>query len=47
LSLAWEDGLDVHVWTVNEFREMEAFMALGVQGLISDFPDKFAKLRCR
>lgn len=47
LSRAWEDGLDVYVWTVNEVRDMEAFAALGVQGLISDYPEKFWKLKSR
>lgn len=47
LHRAWEDGLDVYVWTVNELREMEALIALGVQGLISDFPERFSKLRGR
>lgn len=47
LNLAWEEGLDVHVWTVNEVREMEAFLALGVQGIISDFPEKLRNLRLR
>ena len=47
LAQAWEDGLDVYVWTVNDSRDMEALIALGVQGLISDFPEKFSKLRCR
>ena len=45
LERAWDEGLDVYVWTVNEMREMEAFAALGVQGLISDYPERFLKLR--
>jgi glycerophosphoryl diester phosphodiesterase len=44
---AWEEGLDVYVWTVNELREMEAFISMGVQGLISDFPERFSKLAFR
>jgi glycerophosphoryl diester phosphodiesterase len=44
LERAWDDGRDVFVWTVNEIREMEKFASLGVQGLISDFPERFAKL---
>ncbi|SRR5581483_933569 len=44
LDSAWEEGFDVFVWTVNELREMEALAGLGVQGLISDFPDKLARL---
>lgn len=45
LERAWDEGLDVYVWTVNETREMEAFAALGVQGLISDYPERFLNLR--
>jgi len=45
LARAWEAGLAVHVWTVNELREMETFIALGVQGLVSDFPERFWKLK--
>jgi glycerophosphoryl diester phosphodiesterase len=45
LNRAWEEGFDVFVWTVNELRDMEALAGLGVQGLISDFPEKFARLR--
>jgi glycerophosphoryl diester phosphodiesterase len=44
LRQAWHEGFDVHVWTINEVREMEQFAALGVQGLISDFPERFSKL---
>ena len=45
LRRAWDQGLDIYVWTVNDLREMEAFAGLGVQGLISDYPEKFGKLR--
>jgi glycerophosphoryl diester phosphodiesterase len=41
LERAWEAGLDVYVWTVNSPRDMENFSSLGVQGLISDFPERF------
>ncbi len=47
LAAAWEEGLDVHVWTVNELRDMDAFVSMGVQGVISDFPDRLAKLKLR
>jgi len=40
-------GLKVFVWTVNEVAEMEKFLALGVDGIISDYPEKFWKLRIR
>ena len=45
LQNAWDDGLDVYVWTVNELRDMEKFASVGVQGIISDFPERFWKLK--
>ncbi len=45
LERAWDDGRDVYIWTVNELREMEKFAAMGVQGLISDFPERFERLQ--
>jgi glycerophosphoryl diester phosphodiesterase len=44
---AWQLGLDVFVWTVNELREMEDFASLGVQGIMSDFPERFWRLEKR
>ncbi|MDH3445609.1 MAG: glycerophosphodiester phosphodiesterase family protein [Deltaproteobacteria bacterium] len=38
---AWDEGLDVIVWTVNDTREIEKFASLGVQGIMSDFPVRF------
>jgi len=40
-------GLKTFVWTVNEVREMEKFLSLGVDGIISDFPERFWKLKPR
>jgi glycerophosphoryl diester phosphodiesterase len=45
LDKAWEAGLDVHVWTVNELRDMEKFASVGVQGILSDYPEKFWQLK--
>ena len=45
LTRAWDEGLDVYVWTVNELREMETFISMGVQGVFSDFPERFSKLK--
>ncbi|HWP57893.1 MAG TPA: glycerophosphodiester phosphodiesterase family protein [Candidatus Acidoferrales bacterium] len=38
-------GLKIFVWTVNEVTEMEKFFALGVDGIISDYPERFWKIK--
>jgi len=44
LQRAWDEGFDVYVWTLNDRVEIERFASLGVQGIVSDFPERFAKL---
>ncbi len=44
VDAAHERGLDVWVWTVNEPGEMRRLMALGVDALFSDYPERFAAL---
>jgi glycerophosphoryl diester phosphodiesterase len=36
--------IDAFVWTVNEVREMTNFTSLGVQGIITDFPERLCNL---
>lgn len=47
ISKVNEKGLEVFVWTVNDVREMEKFVSLGVNGIISDFPERFWKIKVR
>jgi glycerophosphoryl diester phosphodiesterase len=47
LRMGWESGLDAFVWTVNEVGEMEDFASLGVQGIMTDFPERFWRVTKR
>lgn len=37
-------GLTIHIWTVNEVEEMRKLMDAGVDGIITDFPDRLVQL---
>lgn len=37
-------GLLVHVWTVNDRADMERLLDWGVDGILSDFPDRLAQV---
>jgi glycerophosphoryl diester phosphodiesterase len=38
VAFAHRAGLEVHAWTINNESEMRALLALGVDGLITDYP---------
>lgn len=40
VQLLRENGYDVNVWTVNEIPDMENLIAMGVTGIITDFPQR-------
>ena len=40
-----QKGIQVIPWTVNECSQMQALVDLGVDGIITDYPDLFGKLR--
>jgi glycerophosphoryl diester phosphodiesterase len=47
VSFAHQRGLRVHAWTVNDEAEMERLAAAGIDGIISDFPDRVRRVRER
>jgi glycerophosphoryl diester phosphodiesterase len=38
IEAAHAHGVHVHVWTINEPDEIAALLALGVDGIVSDYP---------
>ena len=40
LEHAHAQGVQVHVWTINEPAEIEILLALGVDGIVSDHPGR-------
>jgi glycerophosphoryl diester phosphodiesterase len=44
VAAAQGGGLEVHVWTVNEEAGMRRLIALGVDGIMTDYPDKLIAL---
>ena len=44
IKLAHELGLQVNVWTVNETGRMRELIAMGVDGIITDYPDRLRQV---
>jgi glycerophosphoryl diester phosphodiesterase len=44
VEAAHGQGLVIHVWTVNDRAEMRRLLALGVDGLMSDFPGRLRRV---
>ena len=47
LEFAAAAGKAVHAWTVNDAEEMSRLVALGVGGIITNYPDRFSASRTR
>lgn len=44
VAAAHRIGVEVHVWTVNDEAEMRAMLAMGVDGIITDYPARLLNL---
>jgi glycerophosphoryl diester phosphodiesterase len=44
VAAAHRSGVEIHVWTVNDEAGMRRLLALGVDGIMTDYPDKLIAL---
>ncbi len=44
LKEANQRNISVHLWTINDEKEMQLYIADGAQGILTDYPDKLEKL---
>ncbi|HJU11932.1 MAG TPA: glycerophosphodiester phosphodiesterase [Candidatus Binataceae bacterium] len=44
VAAAHRNGLEVHVWTINDRPEMEQMLSLGVDGIMTDHPSRLLDL---
>ena len=44
VAAAHQGGVELHVWTINEESTMRRLLALGVDGIMTDYPDKLIAL---
>jgi glycerophosphoryl diester phosphodiesterase len=44
IAAAHRIGIEMHVWTVNDASEMRDMLALGVDGILTDYPARLLDL---
>ena len=44
IEAAHERNLKVHVWTINQPEDMKRLLDLGVDGIMTDYPDRLLEL---
>jgi glycerophosphoryl diester phosphodiesterase len=44
VEAAHQRGLQVHVWTIDETEQMQALIDLGVDGIVTDYPQRLARV---
>ena len=44
VGILWQWGVAVQVWTINDEAEMRRLVQMGVDGIITDYPDVLKKV---
>ncbi len=44
---AHEIGVEIHAWTINQVEEMTRLIQMGVDGIVTDFPNRLRDLRAK
>lgn len=44
IKAAHEQGIEVHVWIINDTNDMKKLIGMGIDGIITDFPDRLSSI---
>jgi glycerophosphoryl diester phosphodiesterase len=44
INTAHKKGMLFHVWTINDESDMEKYLNMGVDGVMTDYPDKLTNV---
>ncbi|NIV97895.1 glycerophosphodiester phosphodiesterase, partial [Candidatus Saccharibacteria bacterium] len=44
IDTAKKQNMEVHAWTINKTEDMKRLIDMGVEGIVTDYPDRLLKL---
>ncbi len=44
IKTAKKQNIEVHAWTINEVDDMKRMISMGVEGIVTDYPDRLLRV---
>ena len=44
IKTAKKQNIEVHAWTINDEHDMKRMISLGVEGIVTDYPDRLLRV---